>query len=33
LAEIASALENSLKAETIQVLIDGLGKFKNFIGA
>lgn len=32
-AEVATALENSLKAQTIQVFIEGLGKFKDFIKA
>lgn len=32
-AEVATALENSLKAQTIQVFIEGLGKLKDFIKA
>lgn len=31
--EVATALENSLKAQTIQVFIEGLGKLKDFIKA
>jgi len=32
-AEVATALEDSLKAQTIQVFIEGLGKLKDFIKA
>jgi len=32
-AEVATALENNLKAQTIQVFIEGLRKLKNFIKA